>query len=72
MTDRMRRWVDDPHPQLDGVTPRQAASGPRRAKVVRLVPGIENGVDRARRSGEPSADVTWRRRELGLEDLLAA
>lgn len=68
----MRKWVDDPHPQLDGVTPREAASGPRRAEVVRLVRGIENGVDRTRRRGEPSADVTWLRRELGLEDLLAA
>lgn len=72
LTDRMRRWVDDPHPQLDGVTPREAASGPRRAEVVRLVRGIENGVDRTRRRGEPSADVTWLRRELGIEDLLAA
>jgi hypothetical protein len=72
LTDRMRRWVDDPHPQLDGVTPRQAASGPRSTEVVRLVRGIENGVDRSRRRGKPSADVTWLRRELGLEDQLAA
>jgi SEC-C motif len=72
LTDRMRRWVDDSHPQLDGVPPREAASGPRRAEVVRLVRGIENGVDRTRRRGGPSADVTWLRRELGLEDLLAA
>ena len=72
VTDRMRRWVDDPHPQLDGVTPRQAASGPRRAEVVGLGRGIENGVDRARRRSEPSADVTWLRPELGLEDPLAA
>jgi hypothetical protein len=72
LTDRMRKWMDDPHPQLDGVTPREAASGPRRAEVVQLVRGIENGVDRTRRRGEPSADVTWLRGELGLEDVLAA
>jgi hypothetical protein len=72
MTDRMRRWVDDPHPQLDGVTPRQAASGPRRAEVVRLVRGIENGAAKARRRGEPSADVSWLPRELGIEEQLAA
>ena len=71
MTDRMRRWVDDPHPQLDGLTPRQAASGSRCAEVVRLVRAIENGVERARRCGRPSADVTWLRRELELEDPLA-
>ena len=72
LTDRMRRWVDDPNSQLNGVTPRQAASGPRRAEVVRLVRGIENGVAKARRRGEPSADVSWLRRELGIEEQLAA
>ena len=72
LTDRMRCWVDDPHPRLDGATPRQAAAGPHRPVVVALVRGIENGVERSRRRGEPSADVTWLRRELGLEDALAA
>lgn len=72
MTDRMRRWMDDPHPQLDGLTPRQAAYGAGRAKVVRLVRSIENGVERARRRGQPCADVSWLRRELGIEDQLAA
>ena len=72
LTDRMRRWMDDPHPQLDGTTPRRAAAGPRRDEVVRLVRAIEYGVDRSRRRGEPSADVTWMRRELGLEESLAA
>lgn len=72
LTDRMRRWVDDPHPQLDDLTPRQAASDPRRAEVLRLVRGIENGVDRSRRRGQPSADVSWLRDELGLTDALAA
>jgi hypothetical protein len=72
LTNRMRRWVDDPHPQLDGLTPRQAASGPRRVELVGLVRGIENGVDRTRRRGQPSANVNWLRRELGLEDELAA
>jgi hypothetical protein len=72
MSDRMRRWVDDPHPHLDGLTPRQATSGPRRADVIQLVRAIENGVDRARRRGEPRADVSWLRHELGVEGQLAA
>lgn len=68
----MRRWVDDPNPRLDGLTPRQAAMGPRREAVVRLVRGIENGADRTRRRGDPSADLCWLGEELGLDDLLAA
>ena len=72
LTDRMRRWMNDPHPKLDGITPRQAASGPRRDEVVGLVRAIEYGADRSRRRGEPSADVSWLGRELGLEQSLAA
>jgi hypothetical protein len=72
MSERMRRWLDEPHPQLGGNTPRDAAAGARRDDLIRLVRGIENGVDRARRSGQPRADVTWMRDELGLEDDLAA
>ncbi len=72
MTERMRRWFDDPHPQLDGRTPREAARGERRAEVVRLMRGIENGAERARRDGEPHADVSWIGDELGIADELAA
>ena len=70
--DRMRRWLDEPHPQLDGSTPRQAAAGERRTDVIRLVSGIENGAERARRRGQPFADVAWMYDELGLDDMLAA
>lgn len=72
MADRMRRWLDDPNPQLRGQTPREAAAGERRAEVVRLVRGIENDADRARRRGEPAAEVAWLRSELAIEDELAA
>jgi hypothetical protein len=71
MTERMRRWLDEPHPQLGGSTPRSAAAKGRRADVVRLMRRIENAVERARRDGEPHADVDWMRDELGLEELAA-
>jgi len=72
MTDRMRRWLDEPHSLLDGRTPREAVTGERRAEVIRLMRGIENGAERARRRGQPFADVAWIRDELGVEDELAA
>lgn len=72
MTDRMRRWLDEPLPALDGETPREAVAGERRDEVVRLVRGLENHADRARRRGEPAAEVSWLRTELVIEDELAA
>ncbi len=72
MAERMRRWLDEPHPELDDRTPRSAAACERRSEVIRLLRGIENGAERARRQGEPAAEVAWMREELGLEDELAA
>jgi len=71
-TERMRRWLDEPHQLLGGRTPREAVAGADRVKVVRLLRQIENGAERARRRGEPAADVTPLRDELGLSDELAA
>ncbi len=72
MTDHMGAWLDEPNPQLGGQTPREAAEGARREEVIRLVRGIENHADRARRRGEPAAEVAWLRGELAIEDDLAA
>lgn len=72
MTSRMRRWLDEPLPALNGETPREAVAGERRDEVVRLVRGLENHADRARRRGEPGAEVSWLRTELAIEDELAA
>ena len=69
MTEHMRRWLDEPHPQLGGRTPRRAAAGEHRAELISLVRGIENRAERARRDGEPYADVAWIREELGLDEL---
>ena len=71
-TERMRRWLDEPHPLLDGRTPREAVAGAGRPEVSRLLRQIENGAERARRRGEPAVDVTPLRDELGLNDELAA
>jgi SEC-C motif len=72
VTDRMHGWLDEPHPLLAGRTPREAAAGPGRAEVVRLIRQLENGAERARRRGEPAADVARLRRELELSDEFAA
>jgi hypothetical protein len=71
MTEHMRRWLDEPHPQLGGCTPLHASAGEHRADLVSLVRGVENRSERARRGGEPFADVAWIRDELGLDELAA-
>lgn len=72
VNERMRRWLDEPHQLLGGRTPREAVAGADRAEVVRLLRQIENGAERARRSGEAGVDVARLRGELGLSDELAA
>lgn len=71
-TERMRRWLDEPHQLLEGRTPRAAAAGAGRPEVVRLLHQIENSAERARRRGEHAVDVAPLRAELGLADELAA
>jgi hypothetical protein len=71
-TDRMLRWLDEPHPLLAGRTPREAVAGPGRSEVVRLIRQLENRAERAGRRGEPAADVTQLRQELRLDDEIAA
>jgi hypothetical protein len=72
MVDHMRRWLDEPLAALGGETPREAALGERRDDVVRLVRCMENRADRARRRGEPGAEVGWLRVELAIDEELAA
>ncbi len=72
VNERMRRWLDEPHQSLDGRTPRAAAASADRVEVVRLLRQIENGAERARRRGGSGVDVARLRRELGLDDELAA
>ena len=69
---RMHQWLDEPHPLLDGRTPREARTGSGRTEVVGLIRQLENGAERARRRGEPAADVARLRRELDLSDEFAA
>lgn len=66
LTERMRRWIDEPLHELAGLTPRRAADSAMRPRVESLVRSLENGAERNRREGEPVADLSWIRRELGL------
>jgi hypothetical protein len=72
VTERMRMWLDEPHQLLGGRTPREAVAGTERTEVVRLLRQMENGAERARRRGEPAADIARLTGELGLNDELAA
>lgn len=69
----LHRWVDEPNAQLEGATPRVAASSPRlRGEVELLLRSIENRAERGRRSGPAWPDVGWLRDELGFTSQLAA
>lgn len=63
-----RDWINQPVPALGGRTPRHAARLKTvRPKVVDLIKGIENQMERARLTGQPAVDITWMWEELGLE-----
>jgi hypothetical protein len=63
-----RKWLDEPIPALGGRTPRHAARlKTARPALVDLLKGLENQMERARRSGLPAMDVGWMWEELGLE-----
>jgi hypothetical protein len=66
LTNRMRRWIDEPLHELAGLTPRRAAESAMRPRVESLVRSLENGAERNRRDGDPAADLSWIRQELGL------
>jgi len=69
LDDHYRRWIDQPLPGLDGLSPRQAARAPARGQALEeLLRRIENLEDRRRMMGEASCDVSWVRRELGMGD----
>lgn len=59
-----RKWVDEPVPALDGLTPRQASKKDRsRKRLINLLREMESRPDPG---GEPY-DFGWIREELGLE-----
>jgi hypothetical protein len=67
LDDHYRRWLDEPVPALDGVTPRQAAaSRPLRPRLVDLLREFDNHVERRRRAGGHPYDTSWLWDALGL------
>jgi hypothetical protein len=69
MTKHYRRWLDEPVPALEGMTPRRAAADrQRRHQVISLLKQIEAD-SRRRPADDPMAsfDFRWLWRELGLK-----
>lgn len=60
-------WLDEPHPALDGFTPRAAAHGdtPRQMLLEALFRQLEYQADLAGPFARPAADLDRLRRELG-------
>ncbi|WP_437737412.1 SEC-C metal-binding domain-containing protein [Sorangium sp. So ce1335] len=64
------KWLDEPVPALDGLTPHAAASvDGMRPRVAALIEGLERLYERALAEGAAAFDPTWMWEELGLEDL---
>jgi SEC-C motif len=62
----LESWLDTPIPALSGMTPREAASKPRKRKdLILLLKEVENHESRAPREQQIDVSVLWT--ELGLE-----
>ena len=63
-----RRWIDDPNPQLGGLSPRAAAARGEYLRELEVqLRSIEFGSARKRADRCPGPEVTWLRTELGVE-----
>jgi hypothetical protein len=63
-----RRWMEDPSPFLDGLSPREAAGRPEhRERLERYVRMFEHQSARARHEPLPGPEAAWLRRELALD-----
>ena len=62
----MRGWVDESIPALGGLTPREAARTPRARPALEL---LLQDIERTESNTPPEQriDLSWLRRELGLE-----
>jgi hypothetical protein len=64
-----RQWLDDQIPDLDDRTPREAAKDPTgKAKVRKLIRGLEGLYQTALKENSPAYDPSWMWAELGLQD----
>ncbi|MGH3265403.1 MAG: hypothetical protein ACRDNS_25805, partial [Trebonia sp.] len=63
-----RRWIDDPDPQLSGLSPREAAGRPEHLdQLERQLRILEHRNARDRNDALPGPEVAWLRRELALD-----
>ena len=61
------RWLDEPVPMFDGKTPREAATGPLRPRVVEVLKDLDGAYQRARAEGQPAFDPRDLRAALGID-----
>lgn len=67
MNNRMMKWMDEPIPALNGMTPREAAlKEESRQKLIELLKDMENMEERKRLNGELYFDMKRLREEIGL------
>ncbi len=67
LDDYYERWLDTPHPVLNGLTPREAAlAKSSRTKLLGLIEELELLYEHAKNRGEPHYDMTNLKKTLGL------
>jgi hypothetical protein len=70
LVEHYERWIDEPVPALDNVTPRAAAADATlRQRLAGLIEGLEGTYEKALVAGDAACDPTWMWEELGIEDL---
>ena len=66
LEDFYTEWLDQPHPSLDGKTPREAASSDDKTTLMHILGELESYYTRARERGEPYFEIAKIKKQLNL------
>lgn len=67
LEDFYTEWLDQPHPSLDGKTPREAASSGDKTALMHILGELESYYTRARERGEPYFEIAKIKKQLNLK-----
>ncbi|MEZ4547518.1 MAG: hypothetical protein R3B51_07295 [Thermodesulfobacteriota bacterium] len=67
LEDFYTEWLDQPHPSLDGKTPREAASSGDKTALMHILGELESYYMHARERGEPYFEIAKIKKQLNLK-----